>query len=212
METVPLYQSETAPKWIRGLIVGSYQWAITIGLLLAAVVNNATAERQDTGSYRIPIAVQFAWAIILVVGMLILPETPRYLIKQSKIDSAIAALAQIRRLSRDHPAVIEEINEIQANHEYELSLGTASYADCFKGTMAKRLITGCCLQGLQQLTGINFIFYYGTQYLKNAGIADPFIIGMVTACCNVCKCIVQASYAVLLTNCISWYASGTCAY
>ena len=71
---IPLYQSETAPKWIRGAIVGCYQWAITIGLLLAAVVLNATKARDDTGSYRIPVAVQFAWAIILVVGMLILPE------------------------------------------------------------------------------------------------------------------------------------------
>lgn len=63
--TIPLYQSETSPKWIRGAIVGCYQWAITIGLLLAAIVNNATKDRNDTGSYRIPVAVQFAWAIIL---------------------------------------------------------------------------------------------------------------------------------------------------
>ena len=66
--TIPLYQSETAPKWIRGTIVGCYQWAITIGLLLAAIVLNTTKNRNDTGSYRIPVAVQFAWAIILVVG------------------------------------------------------------------------------------------------------------------------------------------------
>lgn len=50
------------------MIVGSYQLAITIGLFLAAIVNNATGGRQDTGSYRIPIAVQFLWAIILIVG------------------------------------------------------------------------------------------------------------------------------------------------
>jgi len=56
---IPLYQSETAPKWIRGAIVGAYQFSITIGLLLAAVVDNATKDREDTGSYRIPIAVQF---------------------------------------------------------------------------------------------------------------------------------------------------------
>jgi SP family sugar:H+ symporter-like MFS transporter len=63
-----MYQSETAPKWIRGTIVGAYQLAITIGLLLAAVVNNATKDRTDSGSYRIPIAVQFAWSLILLVG------------------------------------------------------------------------------------------------------------------------------------------------
>jgi SP family sugar:H+ symporter-like MFS transporter len=53
---IPMYQSETAPKWIRGTIVGCYQLAITIGLFLAAIVNNSTQNRDDTGSYRIPIA------------------------------------------------------------------------------------------------------------------------------------------------------------
>ena len=48
--TIPLYQSETAPKWIRGTIVGCYQWAITIGLLIAAIVLNATKNRNVSGS------------------------------------------------------------------------------------------------------------------------------------------------------------------
>ena len=63
-----MYQSETSPKWIRGTVVGAYQLAITIGLLLAAIVNNSTKNRNDTGSYRIPIALQFLWALILVFG------------------------------------------------------------------------------------------------------------------------------------------------
>jgi len=70
---IPLYQSETSPKWIRGTVVGAYQFAITIGLLLASVVGNATKNVDNTGSYRIPVAVQFAWAIIMVIGMFILP-------------------------------------------------------------------------------------------------------------------------------------------
>lgn len=63
-----MYQSETSPKWIRGTIVGAYQLAITIGLFLAAIVNNSTKHRNDTGSYRIPIAIQFLWSLILVFG------------------------------------------------------------------------------------------------------------------------------------------------
>ena len=63
-----MYQSETSPKWIRGTVVGAYQLAITIGLLLAAIVNNSTKDRNDTGSYRIPIAIQFLWSLILVFG------------------------------------------------------------------------------------------------------------------------------------------------
>lgn len=182
---IPMYQSETAPKWIRGVIVGSYQLAITIGLLLAAIVNNATQGRNDSGSYRIPIAVQFLWSIILVVGLFILPETPRYLIKRDKYEEAAKALGKLRRLPVDHPAIIEELNEVQSNHLYEMSLGKSSYIECFKGSLGKRLLTGCLLQSLQQLTGVNFIFYYGTQYFKRAGFQDPFIIQVITNCVNV---------------------------
>ncbi|CCC14415.1 hypothetical protein SMACR_09196 [Sordaria macrospora] len=79
---VPLYQSETAPKWIRGLIVGAYQLAITVGILLAAIVKNGTHLRNNTGSYRIPIALQWLLSLILIIGMHFLPETPRYCIKR----------------------------------------------------------------------------------------------------------------------------------
>ncbi|KAE8384392.1 hypothetical protein BDV23DRAFT_177091 [Aspergillus alliaceus] len=160
------FGSETAPKWIRRFIVGSYQWAITIGLLLASVVNNATHMRDDPGSYRIPIAVQFAWSIILVAGVLILPETPRYLIKADKREAATKSLAKLRRLPEDHAAVQSELGEIQANHEHEISLGGSSYIDYFRGNIGKRLMTGCLLQGLQQLTGINFIIYYAPSSLR----------------------------------------------
>jgi SP family sugar:H+ symporter-like MFS transporter len=64
----------SSPKWIRGAVVGAYQWAITIGLLIAAVVNNATQTRDNASAYRIPISIQFVWAAILSFGMLWLPE------------------------------------------------------------------------------------------------------------------------------------------
>ncbi|KAF2142746.1 uncharacterized protein K452DRAFT_297283 [Aplosporella prunicola CBS 121167] len=186
---IPMYQSETSPKWIRGTIVGAYQWAITIGLFLAAIVNNSTKNLNDSGSYRIPISIQFAWALILFFGLLILPETPRFLVKKDKKDQAARALSKLRRLPQDHPAVVEEMSEIVANHHYEMSLGSASYVDCFKGTVGKRLLTGCCLQSLQQLTGVNFIFYYGTSYFQNAGFQNPFIIQVITNCVNVVSTI-----------------------
>ncbi|KAG2002725.1 hypothetical protein GB937_009597 [Aspergillus fischeri] len=182
---VPLYQSETAPKWIRGFIVGSYQFAITVGLLLASLVNNATHHRNDSGSYRIPIAVQFAWSIILVVGMLILPETPRYLVKCDDTKAAARSLSKLRRLPEDHESIRQELSEIQANHQFEVSLGKSGYIDCFRGNLLKRLVTGCLLQALQQLTGINFIFYYGTQFFKNSGFKNEFVITLITNCVNV---------------------------
>ncbi|KAL8977524.1 MAG: hypothetical protein Q9205_006691, partial [Flavoplaca limonia] len=186
---IPLYQSETAPKWIRGAVVGCYQLAITIGLLVAAIANNGTKDRNDTGSYRIPIAIQFVWAIIMVVGMLILPETPRYWIKKGKHEKAAKSLSRLRRLDVDHPALVEELAEVRANHEYEMSLGKASYVDIVRGTVGKRLATGCLLQALQQLTGVNFIFYYGTSFFNNAGIENPFIVSVITGVVNVASTV-----------------------
>jgi SP family sugar:H+ symporter-like MFS transporter len=146
--TIPLYQSETAPKWIRVVVIGAYQLAIIIGLLLAAIVNNATKDRNDTSSYRIPIAVQFVWALILVIGCIFLPENPRWFIMRGRPDKAAQSLSELRRLDINHPAVVQEISEVVANHEYKLSLGKATYADCFKGSLGKRLFTGCALQAL----------------------------------------------------------------
>ncbi|KAM5527657.1 hypothetical protein FOXYSP1_20019 [Fusarium oxysporum f. sp. phaseoli] len=182
---IPLYQSETAPKWIRGAIVGTYQWAITIGLLLAAVVNNATSTRNDTGSYRIPVAAQFAWSLVLFIGMLVLPETPRFLVRKNQPEKAARSLGKIRRLPSDHPAVQAELAEIQASHEYEKSLGQASYIDCFRPPLLKRQFTGMAIQALQQLSGVNFVFYYGTKYFQNSGISNGFIISMITSAINV---------------------------
>lgn len=183
--TIPLYQSETSPKWIRGAVVGCYQLAITIGLLLAAIVDNATKDRDDSGSYRIPIAVQFAWALVIFVGCIFLPETPRWHIKNGAPEKAARSLSKLRRLDVEHPALLEELAEITANHEYELSLGKSSYLDCFRGILGYRLLTGCLLQALQQLTGVNFIFYYGTKFFQNAGFTNPFIISMITSSINV---------------------------
>jgi MFS transporter, SP family, sugar:H+ symporter len=185
LHSVPLYQSETAPKWIRGTIVGSYQLAITIGLFLAAIVNNGTKDREDSGSYRIPVALQFAWAIILVGGLLLLPETPRFLIMKGKHEQAAISFSRLRRLEPTHPAIVDELNEVRANHEYEVTLGKASYVQCFKGTVGKRLFTGCALQALQQLSGVNFIFYYGTSYFRRAGFQNPFTIQVITNTVNV---------------------------
>lgn len=132
---------------------------ITIGLFLASLVNYGTKDRDDSGSYRIPLAVQFIYSLILMGGMYYLPETPRLLVKRNRRDDAIKSLMILRRLPADHEALQREFNEIVMSYEYELSLGKSSYKDCFRGTVAKRTITGVLLQALQQLTGVNFIFY-----------------------------------------------------
>ena len=64
--------SEISPKKVRGALVSGYQFCITLGILLANCVIYASQGRNDTGSYRIPIGVQFLWAIILAGGLLVL--------------------------------------------------------------------------------------------------------------------------------------------
>jgi len=73
------------------------------------------------------------------------------------MEKAGRALGRLRRLPPDHPAITNELAEVKANHDFEMSIGKASYIDCFRGKMAKRQLTGMGLQALQQLTGINFV-------------------------------------------------------
>jgi len=185
---VPMYQSECAPKWIRGAVVSAYQWAITIGILLAAIINNATATRPDHSSYQIPISIQFVWAFILVSGMLVLPESPRWLIKKGRDEAAAKSLSRLTSLNVKDPQVELELNDIRTNLEEEMSLGKATYADCFRmghNKILLRTLTGILLQAFQQLSGINFIIYYGTQFFMNSGIQNSFLIAIVTGVVNV---------------------------
>jgi len=184
---VPLYQSEMAPKWIRGTLVCAYQLAITTGLLLAAAVNILTERLDHTNAFRIPLSLQFLWAAVLLLGLVLLPETPRYLIKRGLHDAAASSLSRLRRLDITHPALIEELAEIEANHEYELSLGPSTYRDVFVGSprLGRRLLTGSGLQMLQQLSGCNFIFYYGTTFFTKINITSPFVIQLVMNVVNV---------------------------
>jgi sugar porter (SP) family MFS transporter len=167
--------------------VAGYQFAITIGLLIASIVNNATQHRNDTGAYRIPIAVQFAWGLILAGGMVMLPESPRYFVKKGKLEEARKSLGRLSALPPDHEYVGEQLLEIRANYEYELSFGSTGFIHCFtnEGRQLYRLLVVTTVQALQQLSGINFIFYYGTDFFQKSGITNPFVIGLITNIVNV---------------------------
>ena len=172
----------------RGAVVSGYQWAITIGLLLAAVVNNATKDGTTHAAWRIPITIQFIWGFILTVGMILLPESPRWLIKKERDEDAARALSRLISLPPDHPELQAELQEIRYSFQQEKELGESSYIDCFRPGHNKillRTLTGIFIQAWQQLTGINFIFYYGTVFFKNSGIQNPFLITIATSIINV---------------------------
>jgi len=194
-----LYMSEIAPKKVRGALVSGYQFCITIGILLASCVDYATQNRTDTGSYRIPIAIQMLWALILAGGLFLLPESPRYFVKKGKLDQATHVLTRLRGEPEGSEYIQQELAEIVANHEYEMSVIPGggyfgSWYNCFKGGLRnpssnlRRTILGTSLQMMQQWTGINFIFYFGTTFFQELGtIKNPFLIGLVTTLVNVCS-------------------------
>ncbi|KAF3479641.1 monosaccharide transporter [Arthroderma uncinatum] len=195
---IVLYMSEIAPKKVRGAIVSGYQFCITIGLLMASCVDYGTQSRQDSGSYRIPIALQMLWALILAGGLFLLPESPRYFVKRGKLEDAQTVLARLRGQDRDSEYIKEELAEIVANHEYEMQAVPngywASWFHCFSGSLfnpasnIRRIILGTALQMFQQFTGINFIFYFGTTFFQDLGtIENPFLIGLITTLVNVCS-------------------------
>lgn len=185
---IPMYQSECSPKWIRGAVVSTYQWAITIGILLAAIVNNGTKDYAGYKSFQIPIAIQFVWAGVLAAGMAFLPESPRWLIKKGNTKAASRSLSRLTGLPENDPSVEAELADIQANLDAERALGESSYLDCFRFNHNKigyRTLTGIFIQAWQQLTGINFIFYYGTTFFQRAGIRNAFTITIATGVINV---------------------------
>ncbi|KAL1617395.1 hypothetical protein SLS56_011011 [Neofusicoccum ribis] len=181
------YMSEIAPKAVRGAIVSGYQWAITLGYLLAACVNYNTAGRMDSGSYRIPMAVQLLWPLILGTALFLLPESPRFYVKENRVDDAARSLSRLRGQPVDSEYIQAELAELVASHRQEQSGG--GWVDCFRGGWKpsgnfRRVMLGVLLQMWQQLTGINFIFFYGTTFFQQVGISSPFVINIITNAVN----------------------------
>lgn len=196
---VILYMSEICPRKVRGALVAGYQFCITIGLLLAACVVYGSQHYNDTRAYRIPIGIQFPWGVILGVGLMFLPDSPRYFVKRGRLDRATDALSRLRGQPADSEYIQVELAEIVANEEYERQLipnttWFGSWANCFKGSVfsaksnLRRTILGTSLQMMQQWTGVNFIFYYSTPFLQSTGAIDnTFLISLIFTLVNVCS-------------------------
>jgi sugar porter (SP) family MFS transporter len=142
---------------------------------------------------------QLIWALILGIGLFFLPESPRYFVKKGKLEQAAFVLERLRDQPPGSELVQAELAEIVANHEYEMSVIPqsgyfSSWANCFKGGLMnpssnlRRTILGTSLQMMQQWTGINFIFYFGTTFFTQLHtIKNPFLISLITTLVNVCS-------------------------
>jgi len=168
MTTVPLLQSELSPAHRRGKSQ-SLHWIINIlGFVLAYWLDYAVAEGiRKPYNWRIPIAAQCFFAILLIGGLTILPESPRWLIAHGKIDGARDVLLRITEVvdENDKPipknnkteqirldkaeAELEQLNSVLAQ---EIKLGRPRTSEMFSGAMRRATFLAMGIQAMQQLS------------------------------------------------------------
>jgi SP family sugar:H+ symporter-like MFS transporter len=182
---VPMYQAETAPAWIRGALVCAYQLFITMGIFLAACFNYGTVQhhKESSVSWRLVIGLGWIWTIILGVGILFFPETPRFDFRKGKAERAKRTLCKVYGAPENHWSIYTQVEEIESKLRAEKTLVRTSSAREFIGMfkaprMAYRILLGMVLQMFQQLTGANYFFYYGTTIFRSVSI-DSFITQII---------------------------------
>lgn len=182
----PLFIGESAPKTLRGTLVCCFQLMVTMGIFLGYCTTYGTKVYTDSRQWRIPLGLCFAWALLLISGMVFMPESPRYLIEKHRLDEAKASVAKSNKVSPEDPAVYAEIQHIQAGIDREALAGTAGWKELITGKpkMFQRVCVGIILQSIQQLTGNNYFFYYGTTIFKAVGMSDSFQTSIVLGIVN----------------------------
>ncbi|GAA5851875.1 hypothetical protein JCM8547_000084 [Rhodosporidiobolus lusitaniae] len=183
----PVYQSEVSPKAWRGAIISCYQLFVTLGLLIAAIIVNATKDMYFGAAWQIPIGVQLVWFAILLVGLFVLPEPPRWLLVKGREEKARRSLGRPFCLPVESEYVAVEYARIAAKIHSERARGTVSYPELLcksaESRLPLRVWTGVALQMLQRLSGVDFVFY--TTFLRNSGNENPFLITIATTVVNV---------------------------
>lgn len=156
---VPLYIAEIAPKKSRGALSTLFQLAITIGVLTAYGVNYALAGAE---AWRWMLGLGAVPAIILVVGMLPLKESPRWLAIQGRQDEARSVLRRARNTEQE---VDDEMRAIEDAKQHE----EAGWGELKRRWVRPLLIVGIGLAIGQQIVGINTIIYYAPTIMQSTG-------------------------------------------
>ncbi len=161
--TVPVYISEVAPADARGWQVSLFQLAITVGILLAYLVDYAFALIQG---WRWMFGLAVVPAGIFGLGMIFLPESPRWLVRKGRREDARATLSRIRGTADVDP----ELAEIERSLHQAPESGRLS--DLLAPSIRRSLVIGIGLAIFQQITGINTVIYYAPVIIQSAGISS----------------------------------------
>lgn len=168
---VPLYIAEISPTRYRGVLVSMFQLLITIGIMVSylsdSIFTVAETDPAYTECWRPMFYVGVIPAIIMFVGMIFLPETPRWLISKGFEDKCRKVLEKV-----EEPQLVEEViskmkTELQADSQNKVS-----WTEIFKKWLSVPLIIAVGIMFVQQFTGINTIIYYSPKIFMMSGFAD----------------------------------------
>ena len=170
--TAPLYLAEMSDKNARGRIISSYQLMITVGILAAFLSDTALSY---SGSWRTMLTVIAIPAVILLITVFALPESPRWLATKERFSEAEDVLCRL------HGDIMEAHSEL-ANIKETLKIKQAGWSLFKVNKNVRRVVfLGILLQAMVQLTGFNIIMYYSPKILSLAGFAttEEQMIGTV---------------------------------
>jgi len=159
--TAPLYISEISPARNRGALVSMNQLLITIGILVSYLMDYALASREH---WRWMFALAAIPAAVLGIGMLFLPESPRWLVSAGKKDLALEVL----RTVRSQQEAGEELQLIESHDRGQ----EVRWTELFHLAYRPVLVVGIGLAIFQQITGINTIIYYAPTIFQLAGFSS----------------------------------------
>ena len=169
----PLYLSEIAPKEKRGGIVSLNQFCITFGILISYLVDYALAGAEN--NWRWMLGLGAVPGLILFLGMLTLPESPRWLAGESRMDDARAAL----RRMRETDDVDAELAELRTDLRQDGRL--VPWSALLAPAGRRPLVIGVALAIFQQVTGINTVIYYAPTIFQSAGLSSASVSILATA-------------------------------
>jgi sugar porter (SP) family MFS transporter len=160
--TAPVYVSELAPPQSRGMLIGLYQLALTLGIALADLVGYWLAAQQQ---WRLMFGIAVVPTLFLLIAVLAVPESPRWLFAHGRLEDAEAVL----RTYTDSQGAQRLLADIQRGLKTPVE---QRWSTLWGPAVRGSLFIAAGLTVLQQVTGINTIIYYGPQIFELAGSAS----------------------------------------
>jgi SP family sugar:H+ symporter-like MFS transporter len=179
---VGVYLTECAPASLRGTLMANYNVVQNVGYVLAAATVYGVVNRLDVLNWLLPICLQFILPIAIIACSPLLPESPRWLAGQGRLEEAAAVIRSLRKMTPDYTDehVWAEVQEIQAAYQEIRSIQNGSgWAELFRGANLRRTLLAIGLQSLQQAQGVSFVSNYTVTTFLSLGIQNVFTIILI---------------------------------